>query len=144
MKPLSSNSETVAVLDEIRHSTEPCLAYGLKPEQCEQVFKEITEPMLVGAALPMVILNQFRWYVRELTKLFRTKAGLDLAFNLELCMRKWLSFGLEPNTMQFLFCEIHRRLKRMSAPPLEPSNPGPLESSPSEVNHGKEEAPDTA
>jgi len=35
----------------------------------------------------------------------------DLAFHLELCIRKWVNLGLEPRTLQFLVCEAHQRLK---------------------------------
>jgi hypothetical protein len=57
----------------------------------------------------------YRWFLRELTRLWRTRTGRDLAFHLELCIRKWAGLGLEPRTLQFLICEAHERLKAQIA-----------------------------
>jgi hypothetical protein len=52
-----------------------------------------------------------RWFLRELARLWRTRQGRDLAFHIELCLRKWKGLGLEPRTLQFLVCEAFERLK---------------------------------
>jgi hypothetical protein len=77
----------------------------------------------------------YRWYLRELARHWRSRKGRDLAFHLELCVRKWVNLGLEPRTLQFLICEAHQRLKTSqpltanslppAAPPLNP-DPQPL------------------
>ncbi|MBM3323008.1 hypothetical protein FJY69_05985 [candidate division WOR-3 bacterium] len=110
-RPLDLNQETTEVLEEIRNADEPYSAYGEDPAKLEAELRATTQPLLVGAGLDNLTVMQYLWYVRELSKVFRTRTGRELAFQAELVMRKWLSFGLEPNTMQFIFREIHLRLK---------------------------------
>ncbi len=138
--PIPLKPETRAVLKEIQRSTEPTAVYALDPKPAEELLKSITEPMIGGAALPQVTLQQMRWYVRDLSGVFRTRYGYALAFQLGLMLRKWAALGLEPNTMQYLLCEICRQLERTPAPTLdaEPARPGPGPS-PSEVNHEPEQ-----
>lgn len=110
MEPLVLNQETKDVLEDIRLSmTEP--GFGLAPKECQELVRAATEPVLHGAALPMVLLNAYRWYARELGRLFATKFGPDLAMNLELVLRTWRANGLELNTMQFLITLIYGKLK---------------------------------
>jgi hypothetical protein len=109
--PIPLKPETRAVLKEIQRSTEPTAAYALDPGPAEDLLKSITEPMIGGAALPQVTLQQMRWYVRDLSGVFRTRYGYALAFQLGLMLRKWAALGLEPNTMQYLLCEICRQLE---------------------------------
>jgi len=137
MKTLALTRETQAALDEIRDSAEPTEVYGFERERCLQVFKDLTEPMIVGSGLVPLRVNQYRWFIRDLAELFRRKAGLDLAYCIEGTLRKWFELGLEPNTMQFLLCEAISRLKQMAEP-----GPSPRSSRPQgdEVEYGKEEA----
>jgi len=121
---LKLDKETMALLDDIRRSDRPLVVYGTDPETCDRIIHELTDPILEGAALPTVVLNQFRWFVRELGKLFRTRTGFDLGFNLELVLRKWQSYNLEPRSMQLLLKELYTRLLRMTpAPEAEDGKP---------------------
>jgi hypothetical protein len=61
--------------------------------------------------MPVLQVMHYQWFLRELARLWRTRKGRDLAFHLELIIRKWVSLGLEPRTLQFLICEAHQRLK---------------------------------
>jgi len=137
MKTLALTRQTLALLDEIRDSAEPTEVYGFERGRCLQVFKDLTEPMIVGSGLVLLRVNQYRWFIRDLAELFRRKAGLDLAYCIEGTLRKWFELGLEPNTMQLLLREAFSRLKQMDEP-----GPSPRSSRPQgdEVEHGKEEA----
>jgi len=137
MNTLSLNQNTVSVLDEIRNSAEPTEVYGFERGRCLQVFKDLTEPMIVGSGLVLLRVNQYRWFIRDLAELCRRKAGLDLAYCIEGTLRKWFEQGLEPNTMQFLLCEAFSRLKQMDEPGSSPSSSRPQGD---EVEYGKEEA----
>ena len=123
MKPLHLEKETRALLETIRHEDEPLFLYGMSPEQADLLMREVLDPILQGAALPTVLLNQFRWFARELAGLFRTRAGFDLSFNIELVLRKWLGFGMETHSMQLILCEAYRRLERMTPPKEVPDEP---------------------
>ena len=110
-KPIPLKPETRAVLKEIQRSTEPTAAYALDPEPAEELLKSITEPMIGGAALPKVTLQQMRWYVRDLSGAFRTRYGYALASQVELAMRRWAAFCLDPDIMQSLLCAVIEQLK---------------------------------
>ena len=113
MEPLSQpvrlNPDTVKVLDEMRQAKETYPVYG-RPPEVDETICSAAQSLLTDANLKRLTIMEYMWYVRELAKLFRTRAGRDLAFHTEMVMRKWLVFGLEPNTMQYLVCEIHHKL----------------------------------
>jgi len=98
------------VLDEIRAGAENVL-YGAGPEKSEELFAKHVVSLIEGAGLPVLQTMHYRWFLRELARLWRTRTGRDLAFHLELCIRKWVGLGLEPRTLQFLVTEAHERLK---------------------------------
>jgi len=98
------------VLEEIRAGAENAL-YGAEPEKSEELFAKHVVSLIEGAGLPLLQTMHYRWFLRELARLWRTRTGRDLAFHLELCIRKWVGLGLEPRTLQFLVTEAHERLK---------------------------------
>jgi len=98
------------VLDEIRAGADNAL-YGAGPNVSEELFAKHVVSLVEGAGLPVLQTMHYRWFLRELTRLWRTRTGRDLAFHLELCIRKWVGLGLEPRTLQFLVCESYERLK---------------------------------
>jgi hypothetical protein len=110
MKPVALNHETVETLDQIRAGAENAL-YGADPAQAEELFKKHLASLIVGSGMPVLQVMHYQWFLRELARLWRTRKGRDLAFHLELTIRKWVSLGLEPRTLQFLICEAHQRLK---------------------------------
>jgi len=109
-KPVALNHEMVETLDQIRAGAENAL-YGAGPEQAEELFKKHLSSMILGSGMPVLQVMHYQWFLRELARLWRTRKGRDLAFHLELTIRKWVNLGLEPRTIQFLICEAHQRLK---------------------------------
>ena len=122
MKPVTESGDTSAtrssrrsvdvsplerVLDEIRAGAENAL-YGAGPDEAEELFAKHVASLVEGAGLPVLQTMHYRWFLRELARLWRTRKGRDLAFHLELCIRKWVGLGLEPKTLQFLVCEVLR------------------------------------
>ena len=110
LKPVTLSPDVVLVLEEIRAGAENAL-YGAAPAASEELFHRHVESLIEGAGLPVLQVIHYRWFLRELARLWRTRKGRDLAFHLELCIRKWVGLGLEPRTLQFLVCEAHERLK---------------------------------
>ena len=113
LKPVTLSPETDRVLGEIRAGAENAL-YGAGSIESEELFSKHVASLIEGAGLPVLYVIHYRWYLRELARLWRTRQGRDLAFHLELCIRKWVGLGLEPRTLQFLVCEAHDRLKAQS------------------------------
>lgn len=110
LKPLKMNPDTNRVLEEIRNGAENAL-YGAAPAASDELFHKHVESLIEGAGLPNLQVIHYRWFLRDVARLWRTRQGRDLAFHLELCLRKWVNLGLEPRTLQFLICEAHSRLK---------------------------------
>jgi hypothetical protein len=110
MKPVTLTQDVTRVLDEIRAGAENAL-YGAGPDKAEELFAKHVVSLVEGAGLPVLQTMHYRWFMRELARLWRTRKGRDLAFHLELCIRKWVGLGLEPKTLQFLICESYERLK---------------------------------
>ena len=113
-KPLNLNQETIQTLAEIRAGADNPL-YGASPEAAEAMFNRHIMPMLEGAGMSALKRMHYGWFLRELARLWRKNTGQDLAFHLELAIRKWLDLGLETNTTQFLVTELFRRLKAVAA-----------------------------
>ena len=113
MKPVALNQEMVQTLDQIHAGAENAL-YGASPAQAEELFKKHLASLIQGSGMPVLQVMHYQWFLRELARLWRTRKGRDLAFHLELIIRKWVSLGLEPRTLQFLICEAHQRLKGKS------------------------------
>jgi hypothetical protein len=109
-RPFDLNADTAQVLDQLRTSGENPL-YGAAPDTAEAQFQRLVMPLLEGAGLTSLLKMHYSWFLREAARLWRTRRGRDLAFNLEMCIRKWAGLGLEPNTLQFLVCELADRLK---------------------------------
>ena len=113
LQPVELNRETTQALDEIRSGAENEL-YGAASADAEEKVNNYVLPLIEGSGLPNLHVMHYRWYLRELARHWRTRKGRDLAFHLELCIRKWVNLGLEPRTLQFLVCEAHQRLKGKS------------------------------
>jgi hypothetical protein len=54
-------------------------------------------------------LETYRWAVRELGESLRLRAGSDLAFHLELTMRRWVDLGLDWDFLQTLVAALWQR-----------------------------------
>jgi hypothetical protein len=114
LKPVTLSPDTDRVLQEIRAGAENAL-YGAESVESEELFGKHVLSLVEGAGLPVLQVMHYRWFLRELARLWRTRKGRDLAFHLELCIRKWVGLGLETRTLQFLVCESHERLKAQIA-----------------------------
>jgi hypothetical protein len=99
------------LLSRVRASPSPEVVYGLPPGAAEAKAHSVIDPLIEGTGLPVARLNQYRWFLAELCRLMRTRSGPDLAYCMEYALRKWLSFGLEPNSVVVLASELFDRLK---------------------------------
>jgi hypothetical protein len=134
MKPVTLGQDVTRVLDEIRAGAENAL-YGAGPDKAEELFAKHIVSLIEGAGMPVLQTMHYRWFLRELARLWRTRKSRDLAFHLELCIRKWVGLGLEPKTLQFLICESYERLKA-SQPLTANSLPPPISDSGPAIENG--------
>ena len=110
-KPVRMNPDMVKLLDKMRSDDQPYPVYQQPPEEADSRVCAVGQSLVTDANLAFANRNQYMWYVRELARLFRTRYGRDLAFHLELVMRKWQTLGLSPNIMQVIACEVHNNLR---------------------------------
>ena len=123
LKPLKLSRDARKALTRLgKESCGPCVLYGQEQELCEHVLRRIVDPLLEQAGMELCRVDQYHWFLRELAKLFRTRHGHDLSFSIELVMRKWSGFGLEPRVMGFLLCLILRELDTIGREKPEPGD----------------------
>jgi hypothetical protein len=125
MNELVLDLKTKAMLDRVRHSSKFLSIYEMPSDLAEAAVWEIGKVLLDNARLPMVQYNTYRWYLRELSKLLRTKTGWDLALELELCLKKWVGFCLDPAMLQALMLECCDRIDSMTPEAIEGSADSP-------------------
>jgi hypothetical protein len=104
------------LLARVRVAASPEVIFGLEPATAAAKVQSVVGPMIEGAGLPVTLLQEYRWYVGELCRLMRTMSGPDLAYCMERAIRKWLSLGLEPNTVVFLAGALFDRLGPRPSP----------------------------
>jgi hypothetical protein len=127
LKPVRMSPDFNRALEDMRSGAENAL-YGAGVAASDELFHKHVESLIDGAGLPSLQVIHYRWFLRELARLWRTRKERDLAFHLELCLRKWVNLGLEPRTLQFLICEAHQRLK--ASQPLTANSLPPSASTP--------------
>ena len=121
-KPARMSPEMNRLLDSLRSDGKPYPVYQQPPETADEQVCAVGQSLVTDANLQFAKRNQYMWFVRELARLFRTRYGRDLAFHLEMVLRKWQDLGLSPNIMQIIVCEVHNTLK--PAEPIIPGNGG--------------------
>jgi len=99
------------LFNSLRAGAEPYSVYQQPAETADEQVCRVAESLLSDAGIDFTTRNAYMWYVRELAKLLRTRHGWDLAFHLEMVMRKWQTYGLASNVMQVITCEVHNALK---------------------------------
>jgi hypothetical protein len=120
-RTLSSRREGLSkaaqeLLSRVRASPSPEVVFGLPPDAAEAKAHSVIAPLVEDTGLPVARLNQYRWYLAELCRLMRTRSGPDLAYCMEFTLKKWLSFGLEPNSAVLLASELFDRLNPKPEP----------------------------
>ena len=97
MKGFKLDSETMQLLDRIRAGADTLMLDGVDSDLAEQAVRELARPELERARLTKLQQDQHRWFLRELTALLLTRDGWDLAFELELLIRKCDKWGHNTN-----------------------------------------------
>jgi len=101
----------VAVLDEIRYMSQPHRTFGMERQACERWLELIAEPLICGTGSGPAKQQQYHRFVKVVAQLFRANMGAELAFRLELAVRSWSEFELDPDVMQAIVCRIHEQIK---------------------------------
>jgi len=119
MNRLELVPKTKAVLDRIRHASKLLSIYEMPADLAEAAVWEIGRVLVESQQLPLVQQHSYRWFLREVSKLLRTLTGWDLALELEICMRKWVAYNLDPQLLQALVWECVGRIAAMTPEEVE-------------------------
>ena len=119
MNTIELEPKTQKALDWVRHRSKVLSLYEMPADLAELAVWEIGKLLLENQGLMMVQYNQYRWFLRELAKLLRNRTGWDLALELEISLRKWAAYRLDPVLLQALVRECLDRLSSMSVEEVE-------------------------
>jgi hypothetical protein len=141
LKPIKLSRDCRKVLARMgKASAGPTVLYGLEQDMVEQALRKVVDPLLEAAGLPLNRKDQYHWFLRELSRLYRTRYGHDLVFCIELAMRKWQGYGLSPQVMGILVCEIDRELRVIAGETTETPDEEDKQPEPKEKGNVEEEA----
>jgi len=119
MSEFEPDLRTRDVLDRIRHSQTTLSVFDMPPDLAEAAVWEIGKGLVDNQHLPMIQQHSYRWFLREVAKLLRTKTGWDLALELEIALRKWIGYKQDPALMQALLRECLERIAAMAPEEVE-------------------------
>jgi hypothetical protein len=119
MNQIELEPETRKVLDRIRHSSKVLSIYEMPADLAETAVWEIGKVLVDNQHPKNVQYQTYRWFLREVAKLLRTKTGWDLALELEICLRKWQDYRLDPVLCQALVRECCERIAAMTPEEVE-------------------------
>jgi hypothetical protein len=121
----STSRQFEKLLAGVEAAKRPNPLFGVDAKTAEQVVKGIVDPILCGAGLALVALNQYRWFARELSRLLREGHDRVLVLHLGALLDKWQRFGLNKSTLELLVCEVFEKLVRLQEPERERLVPRP-------------------
>jgi len=108
MMHLNMTDSTKAALDDMRRTERPTHLFGSDPAACDSWLKKRTEELVIAAGISSAHMDTYREFIKHMGRLYRSKTGYDLAFNIELSLRRWCDWGLDAGVLQQLVCRIHQ------------------------------------
>ncbi|MBN2466317.1 hypothetical protein JXD38_11920 [candidate division WOR-3 bacterium] len=131
MRPIALTAEARDVLAFICRTQFPLSVYGRSAARVWPMVREQVDWRISRFCVPVHEVNIYRRYVAEMLKAFRTETGEPLARALEICVRKWTNLGLEPELLEQLLLDCHKKFhatghQMPKTEPLAPAKkPGP-------------------
>ena len=119
MKKFELNQQSKDLLDRVRHKSKVLSLYDMPADLAEAAVWEIGRTLLERTELSFVQQNGYRWYLRELSRLLRDKTGWELALELEIALRKWVAYKLDPLLLQALLQECYGHIAAMTPEQIE-------------------------
>ncbi|MBM3330251.1 hypothetical protein FJY68_00185 [candidate division WOR-3 bacterium] len=121
MNQIELNQRARDLLDRVRHKRKVLSLFDMPSDLAEAAVWEIGRTILDHQGLRLVEQNAYRWYLRELSRLLRTRTGWDLALELEICLRKWAGYKLDSELLQALLSECYEHIAVMTPEAIEES-----------------------
>lgn len=107
MRPIRLTARTERILVFIRGDAFPLSVYGRSAARVAPMVRDLVTWHLNQFGVSLATANNYRRYVAEMLKAFRTTTAEPLAEALLLAMRKWINLGLDPRLLEQLLCACH-------------------------------------
>jgi hypothetical protein len=109
VRKMTSTERTRHVLDRISTGEFPLSVYGRSHARVMPLIKHIVNRRLgIAGAVPPWI-GCYRHAVSEMVKAYRKSTAEPLAHALQLVVRKWTAFRLDPEVLQDLACDLYEK-----------------------------------
>ena len=109
MKELELTPETAAAFDQLREAQWDLNVYGMSQALAWRKVKPMVVKRLDSAGVMLVANNQYQLFANEVVGKYRTLTRVPLVSALEQIIRKWARYGFDPELLQQLLCDCHRR-----------------------------------
>lgn len=117
------------LLEHLRKSQEYAGVFDWDAQTAESAVFAVGRPILNRAGIVRVHYINYGWFLRELSRLLRTRSGEDLAVELEASLVKWSGWGLSRALLEHLILECWEKARpgeedEGSVPGVTDSEPG--------------------
>ena len=109
MRHLELTSETAAALAQLVEAQWDLNVYGMSQALAWSKVKTMVVRRLDSAGVLVVAHSQYQRFANEVVGKYRTLTRAPLATALEQVIRKWARYGFDPELLQQLLCDCHRR-----------------------------------
>ena len=101
--------ETASAFDQLRGARWDLNVYGMSQARAWFKVKPMVLRRLNSTGVLVVAHSQYQRFVNEVVSQYRTLTRAPLAAALERTVGKWARFGFDPELLQELICDCHRR-----------------------------------
>jgi len=109
MRHTELTPETVSAFDQLRDARWDLNVYGMSQALAWRKVKPRVVKRLDSAGVMLVANNQYQLFANEVVGKYRTLNRVPLVAALEQVILKWARYGFDPELLQQLFYDCHRR-----------------------------------
>ena len=110
------NQETRTLLEYIRKASPANRVCGSPVQVVKAQAHAVLDRVVNSCGLDHSVVDELRWFMEDVAQALCFGQGELLAFELDGVMHKWLSYSLEPNTVQLLLRVLLHELAGIVVP----------------------------
>jgi hypothetical protein len=109
MKRIGLTPETTSAFDQLRDAKWNLNVNGMSQALAWRKVKPMVVKRLNSAGVMLVARNQYQLFANEVVGKYRTLTRVPLVTALDRVIQKWTRYGFDPELLQQLLCDCHRR-----------------------------------